>query len=167
MAGNKKRPKEAASIQPMDIDPELREHTPASEARRSSTVRSSSSPDQVPLPASPAANNMRPARVFVNIQPAPPADDVNVYHILGDDRDRLPSMYANVYQVDMPPRLQAVEATWYPFHPRLTSEPSNYRTGGTVAERNRILPELDNSRIQFRDKTFSIAQGRYLLLFRK
>ncbi|KAH9227180.1 hypothetical protein K456DRAFT_1730460 [Colletotrichum gloeosporioides 23] len=144
MPGNKKRPRAAASIQPMDIDPELREDTPASEARRSSTVRPSSSPDQVPLPASPAANNIRPARVFVNIQPAPPANDISVYHVLGDDRDLLPSMYANVYQVDMPPRLQAVEAPWYPFHPRLTAEPSNYRTEGTVAERNRILPELDN-----------------------
>ncbi|EQB49558.1 hypothetical protein CGLO_11108 [Colletotrichum gloeosporioides Cg-14] len=142
MAGNNKRPEEAASIQPMDIDHELREDTPASEGRRSSTVRPSSSPDQAPLPASPAASNVRPARVFVNIQPAPPANNINVHLIAGDQQDRLLPMYANVNQVDMRPRLQAVEAPWYPFHPRLTSEPSNYRTQGTVAERNRILPEL-------------------------
>ncbi|KAF3801358.1 hypothetical protein GCG54_00005514 [Colletotrichum gloeosporioides] len=142
MAGNNKRPEEAASIQPMDIDHELREDTPASEGRRSSTVRPSSSPDQVFLPASPAASNVRPARVFVNIQPAPPANNINVHLIAGGQRDRLLPMYANVNQVDMRPRLQAFEAPWYPFHPRLTSEPSNYRTQGTVAERNRILPEL-------------------------
>lgn len=127
----------AASSQPMDIDPELREDSPASETKTSMTVRSSSPPDQVAI---------RPARAFVNIQPKPAANDDNVDPVQEDERAKLPPMFVDVDQVEWPRRLAAVEPPHHNFHPRLTTDPYNHRTCGTVKERSRIAPEYDNVR---------------------
>ncbi|KAH0426063.1 hypothetical protein CcaCcLH18_10552 [Colletotrichum camelliae] len=135
MSWNYKSLDQAASSQPMDIDPELREDSPASETKTSMTVRSSSPPDQVAT---------QPARAFVNIQPKPAANDDNVDLVQEDERAKLPPMFVDVNQVEWPRRLAAVEPPFHNFHPRLTTDPYNHRTCGKVKERSRIAPEYDN-----------------------
>ncbi|KAK2775291.1 hypothetical protein CKAH01_12801 [Colletotrichum kahawae] len=130
-------PNEAASSQPMDIDPELREDSPASETKTSMTVRSSSPSEQVAI---------RPARAFVNIQPKPAANDDNVDPVQEDERLRLPPVYVDTNEAQWPRRLAAVEPPYHSFPPRLTTDPRNYCTCGKVKERSRIAPEYNNVR---------------------